>query len=141
MPEAGFTLLEAIVALAIIGFTLIPVMTLTGEATRQLTAAADSNQRVFSQQAILAYLETLNPSLRPDGEEQLSTTLAIRWSSTPLVAPQVESRIGGRLAGFELAFYLVDVTVLRNEQEWFAFQIRKTGYQPRVFSLDGRPAP
>jgi hypothetical protein len=133
--------LEAIVALTIIGFTLIPVMTMTGEATRQLMAAADSNQRAFSQKTILAYLETLNPSLRPQGEETLSASLAIRWSSVPLVAPQTESRIGGRLAGFELAFYLVDIIVLRNEEEWFTFQIRKTGYQPRTFSLDGRPAP
>ena len=45
----GFTLLEAIVALAIIGITLVPVMTFLVSASRQLASAADSNARATAQ--------------------------------------------------------------------------------------------
>jgi prepilin-type N-terminal cleavage/methylation domain-containing protein len=135
----GFTLLEAIVALAIIGMTIIPVMSFLGQSAQQLTFAAESNLRTSAQQTVLAYLETLNPQLSPQGEAPLSQTLTIRWSSTPLVAPNSEYRVGGRLGTYNLGFFQVDVDVLRDGQDWFQFQVRKLGFQPKNLSLDGRP--
>ena len=125
----GFTLLEAIVALAIIGITLVPVMSFLVSASRQLSSAADSNARATAQATALAYIETMNPLLTPVGETELSEVMSLQWASTALVEPNVEARPGARLSGFSLGFYRVMVTVLRNREAWFSFEVRKIGYQ------------
>ena len=81
----GFTLIEAIVALAIIGITLIPIMAFITNASRQLAVAADSTQRAFAQQATLGYIETINPLATPMGEADLTRALQIRWTSQEVV--------------------------------------------------------
>ncbi len=133
----GFTLLEAIVALTIIGVTLIPIMSFLGQASRQLESAAESNQRAMAQQTVLAYIESLNPIANRTGEAVLSKDLTVRWVSVALVEPGAASAFGGRLASYQMGFYRVDIDVIRNEIVWFKFQVRKVGYQPRSQSLTG----
>lgn len=132
----GFTLLEAIVALTIVGIALIPVLSFMGEASRQLQTAAESNLRAGAQQTVQAYLEVLNPMLTPVGEMPLSETLSITWTSEPLVSGVNEARLGGRLGTYNVGFFVVDVVVLREGREWFTLQARKIGYQPRSQSID-----
>ncbi len=125
----GFTLLEAIVALAIIGITLVPVMTFLVSASRQLASAADSNARATAQATALAYIETINPLLSPVGDVELSEVMSLQWASTAVVEPNSEIRPGARLSSWQLGFYRVEVTVLRNRNVWFSFEVRKIGYQ------------
>ena len=125
----GFTLLEAIVALAIIGITLVPVMTFLVSASRQLASAADSNARATAQATALAYIETINPLLSPVGDVELSEVMSLQWASTAVVEPNSETRPGARLSSWQLGFYRVEVTVLRNRNVWFSFEVRKIGYQ------------
>jgi general secretion pathway protein I len=127
--ERGFTLLEAIVALAIIGITLVPVMSFLSTAAQQLSRAADSNLRASAQTAALAYIETVNPLLNPEGETALSDVLSLRWTSTVVAEPNTEARPGARLAGFRMGFFSVQVAMIRNGEEWFTFDVRKIGYQ------------
>jgi len=136
---SGFTLLEAIVALTVIGIAMLPVMSFLAQATRQLSAAADSNRRVFAQQAVMAFSEAMNPLATPDGETQLSPNLTVRWISTPIAAPNEQSRLGGRLGGYRIGFYAVEFTLVQDQQDWFSFTARKIGYEPRSVSLTGLP--
>jgi type II secretory pathway pseudopilin PulG len=133
----GFTLLEAIVALTIIGLTLVPAMSFLAQATRQLSAAAESNRRVAIEDTVIAFSETLNPILSPEGEIALSPTLSLRWVSTVLVDPSQSKRIGGRLGGFSLGFYAVDFTVLDGEREWFSLTTQNVGYLPQAATMPG----
>lgn len=142
-PRArGFTLLEAIVALTIIGIALVPVMSFMGEASRQLQVAAESNTRASAQQTVQAYLEVLNPMLTPTGEMPLSQTLSISWTSQPLISGNSDVRLGGRLGTYRIGFFIVDVVVLRERREWFTLQSRKIGYLPRSMATGGElPSP
>jgi prepilin-type N-terminal cleavage/methylation domain-containing protein len=133
----GFTLLEAIVALAIIGIALIPVMSFLAQAARQLTAAAESNLQVAAQQAAMAYVEVLNPQKNPVGEAPLSDTLTLRWTSRRLTDPDSGDMLGGRLGGYRLGFFVVEVTVVRDGRDWFTFDARKIGYEPRGAAIGG----
>jgi prepilin-type N-terminal cleavage/methylation domain-containing protein len=135
----GFTLLEAIVALTIIGITLVPVMSFIVQASRQLTAAAESNRRVVVRDSVLALSESLNPLLTPEGEIALSSDIMVRWESQTLVDPAQSQRLGGRLGGYKLGFYAVTFKLLENEKDWFAFTTRKVGYQPLALPLMGSP--
>jgi len=125
----GFTLLEAIVALAIIGITLVPVMTFLVSASRQLASAADSNARATAQATALAYVETINPLFSPVGDVELSEVMSLQWVSTAVVEPNSETRPGARLSSWKMGFYRIEITVLRNRNVWFSFEVRKIGYQ------------
>ena len=127
---SGFTLLEAIVALTIVGITLVPVMSFLINASQQLTFAADSNQRAATQRMALAYIETMNPLAEPEGKAELSERVSLRWASTTLAEPNSQARLGARLGAYRIGFFLVDVTVVRGSEEWFSFEVRKIGYQP-----------
>ena len=128
-PMSGFTLLEAIVALTIVGLTLVPVMSFLVNATQQISVAADSNQRAAAQRTALAYIETMNPLTEPVGKADLSEKVSLQWVSTALAEPNSQARLGAQLGAYRIGFFLVTVTVLRESVEWFSFEVRKIGYQ------------
>ena len=125
----GFTLLEAIVAVAIVGIALVPIITFVSQMVVALTRASDSNARNLAQQSIIELLEPLNPLERPVGEDQIGDLL-IRWESADIIPPNKDIRIGVGLAGFAIGFYKVTVSVDRAlGGPWFAFDMRKVGYR------------
>lgn len=125
----GFTLLEAVVAVAIIGACLIPLMGFVSQSTLQLQRAGDANARSLAQEDVLNFLETLNPMAQPQGRFALGS-LTVSWTSRILVPPNAVIRIGTGLPGHAVGFFLVDLSVARGEgPEWFTFSARKVGYQ------------
>lgn len=125
----GFTLIEAIVAIAIVGIALVPLITFIGQMATALTRAGDVNARSLAQQATIELLETLNPMERPIGEDQVGD-LIIRWESQNVVKPSPSMRVGSGLAGFSVGFYNVAVTVERaGRGPWFTFDMRKVGFK------------
>lgn len=126
----GFTLLEAIVAVAIVGIALVPLLTFMSQMVMGLTRAGDSNARSLAQQSIVALLEPLNPLERPNGDDQVGN-LNIHWESEILVPPNTQIRPGTGLAAFSVGFYNVKVSVNRTDLagEWFTFDMRKVGYR------------
>ncbi len=126
----GFTLLEAIVAVAVVGIALIPIITFISQMVVGLNRAGDSNARNLAQQSIIELLEPLNPLEEPNGGEQIGN-LNIRWESQALIPPNTAIRPGTGLAAFGIGFYNVKVSVVRNDRagEWFAFDMRKVGYR------------
>jgi len=128
--ESGFTLLEAIVALTLLGLALVPMMSFISESTNQLARIADSNERSFATQAAVALLDPVNPMEDPRGEESLGHDLIVRWSSKLTVPSNEGSQIGMGLNGFRVGFYDVRVSLIRHSSgPWFEIDMRKVGYQ------------
>lgn len=131
----GFTLLEAIVAIVIIGACLIPLLGFISQATLQLQRAGDANARSIAQESILNFLETLNPMAQPTGRIILGG-LTVDWTSEVIVPANTSVRIGAGLPQFSVGFYRVNVVAARgNGPGWFTFSARKVGYQ-RLNSTD-----
>ena len=127
--SAGFTLLEAIVAIAIVGIALIPVITFISQMVNGLIRAGDANARNLAQESIMELLETMNPLEQPAGNDQIGDLL-IHWESADIIKPSQATRVGAGLAGFNLGFYNVTVSVDRvSAGRWFTFDMRKVGYQ------------
>lgn len=104
----GFTLLEALVALALLsatGLALIAWMNQSLDSARRL---ADLRRRAAVQIEASQYVETINPMLRESGEAQIGG-LAVAWQATPRgpaansVAHATNSPGDFRLALYELA--------------------------------------
>jgi len=127
--QRGFTLLEAIVALAVIGLALIPLITYIAQAADALQRASESNDRSVAMQAALALMDPVNPMAEPQGQLPIDDTVSVEWHSDLAVAPNPGVLVGGGLAGFRLGFYTVHVTLSRaQDPTWFSFDLRKVGY-------------
>ncbi|MDX2221968.1 MAG: prepilin-type N-terminal cleavage/methylation domain-containing protein [Rhodospirillaceae bacterium] len=125
----GFTLLEAIVAVTIIGMTMIPLMSFMSQSALQLTAAGQSNSRSTIALDAAAFMETVNPMIDGTGATTMGD-VRISWSSQPLVEPNTTVRPGVGLASYAIGFYRVNVQVARGAQDpWFDFDMRKVGYR------------
>ncbi|MGE3335097.1 MAG: prepilin-type N-terminal cleavage/methylation domain-containing protein [Rhodospirillaceae bacterium] len=127
--SAGFTLLEAIVALTVMALALIPLITFIAQSSDQLMRAADANERSIVSQSVLALMDPINPMAEPEGVLPLDEEISVSWKSEAIVPPNEGAIVGTLLPGFRVGFYGVNVSVTRAERPWFEFQMRKVGYQ------------
>jgi general secretion pathway protein I len=125
----GFTLLEAIVALAVMALALIPLVSFITQSANELLRAGDSNERSFVMQSALALMEPINPMAEGSGNIALDNDLTLTWESQTIVEPNPGVQVGAGLAAYRLGFYKVHVTVNRGQAAWFDFDMRKVGYE------------
>ena len=132
--NAGFSFLEAIVAVTIVGVVLLPIMSLINQSISQLRMVADANRQSMAMESSIAAMGSVNPLVEPDGTMDLGN-FSLSWASETLVAPNTERRPGTGLAGFSTGFYSLRVTTyLDNGDEWFSFDTRKVGYRTNTIS-------
>lgn len=124
----GFTFIEAIVSLAVIGVAILPLMALLSQSISQLNRVADAKERAAAMESALSVLDPINPLLNPSGSTMLGTT-AMTWSSVALVEPNQSIQLRAGLAGYSMGFYAVTVSLSRDDQPWFSFEARKAGYR------------
>ncbi len=127
--SAGFTLLEAIVALTVMALALIPLITFIAQSSDQLIRAADANERSIVTQSVLALMDPINPMAEPEGTLPLDEQISVSWKSDVIVPANEGALVGTLLPGFRVGFYGLTVTVTRGKVPWFDFPMRKVGYQ------------
>ena len=110
--DAGFSLIEALVALIIAAMALAGVL----ELQRQLADGQQRYERALMvaglQRDAIALLSDVNPTETPQGSAPLTAGRSIRWDSTARSAPALNTgaaRVGRR---FEMRLYRVSVTIL-----------------------------
>lgn len=126
---AGFTLLEAIVALTVMAVALIPLVTFIAQSADQLTRAGEANERSLVTQSVLALMDPVNPMAEPEGTLPLDDEIQVSWRAEAIAPPAEGAMVGTQLNGYRIGFYGVNVTVTRDSQAWFDFTMRKVGYQ------------
>lgn len=125
----GFTLLEAIVALAILG--------VVGTALFAWAASVQQAQRAVRDQALrqevtvnaVEFLKSVNPMSQPRGAQELGS-YTIRWAAEA-VTPEgdaVDYPVGQ--GPYRVALYRVDIAVDRaGVADWHRFSIRQVGFR------------
>jgi Tfp pilus assembly protein PilV len=126
---AGFTLLEAIVALTVMAVALIPLVTFIAQSADQLVRAGEANERSLVTQSVLALMDPLNPMAEPEGNLPIDDEVAVAWRSVEIAPPPEGLLVATHLSGYRMGFYGVTVSVTRANQPWFDFTMRKVGYQ------------
>ena len=124
----GFTLLEAIVALAILAAAGLALFAGMAE-SRKMLQRADRVVAIDAATAnALAYVERLNPMDRPRGELALGE-YEMRWTSEPLEPPR-PSATGYLQPGlYDVGLYRVRVELRKGGVLEQQIDIRRVGYR------------
>lgn len=126
--QAGFSLLEAIVALTILataGLALFAAMNQSVQMAQRVETARIADSAVRN---AMAWMETVNPSLTPEGEQRLGE-VSLRWHSE-LLEPVRDAMTGHLQAGlFEVGLYRVTLELSLDGRPLTTAQMRRVGYR------------
>lgn len=133
---AGFTLIEAIVAMVVMATCLLALYSWLSSSTLALSRAEAQVHSIEMSRSALALIESVNPLEEPRGERS-SNALTVRWQANPLT----ERRPGVSSVGFPTQFdfilYEMEVEVSWDGERVRAFSFRKAGWEAtRPINLD-----
>lgn len=129
LRQAGFTLLEAIVAMVLIGGAGLALFGWINGSVASLRRVQDANARSEAMTNVLEYMERVNPMLRPEGMAPLGR-YSIRWRARPITAIVDGVNYPSGIGLYQIALYGTTVSVLsEGERAWFELQLRQVGYK------------
>ena len=128
---AGFTLLEALVALAIAAVCLVPLLTLQRQVIDSQRRHEATMRRAEIQRNALVLLREVNPTDQPEGQVSLPPDLTLTWTST--VISDAKLSTGQPTGGdgvFTVQLYRLDAQVLRGDRPIVPpFSVERVGWQ------------
>ena len=127
--SVGFTLLEAIVALVLIGTAGMALFSWINSSIVSLRRVEDANARNAAASNIIEYMQSVNPMLTPDGKVDFGA-YQIRWKSDPLTAvvDGVSNPQGASL--FQLGMYETKIEAVKaDDPRWFDLKLNLVGYK------------
>ena len=126
--QAGFTLLEAIVAMVVMATALLTLYSWLSSSTLALGRAQAQHRALEDARAAFALVADVNPMQQARGE-RTAAPLLVRWDATPVT----ERRPGLSRAGlpnqFDFILYRMDVEVVREGRTVRQFSFRKAGWE------------
>lgn len=124
----GFTLLEAIVALAILAAGAMALFAALNGVLRSIQRIEDAARLDVATRNALAVLENLNPVEHPQGEEMLGG-YRLSWTSS-VIRPARDVLTDYLQPGYyEVALFRVDVRLEREGHVERQFELRKSGWR------------
>jgi len=128
--ESGFTVLEALVAVAILAAALIPLLGMQSQFVERIAAQERLQTRLSLQAALVASLEDVNFQLHKTGQINGAGYIA-RWQAAPR-GPAATSRIStGEPARFNIQAYTVTVRVTYQDGHQQNYRLPGLGWQAK----------
>lgn len=132
----GFTLLEAVVALAILAAAGLAVFAAMSQSMQMVTRAERVRAADSAMRNALAWSERINPMETPSGEHQLGDYL-LRWQAEPIEPPR-DGATGALAPGlYEIGLYRLHMELWRNGELARQAILNRAGYrqvrEPAVF--------
>lgn len=109
----GFSLVEALVALAIASMTLMAIFELQIQMARGQERAARAVEQVAAQENALALVRDLNFTEQPQGRIEVPDGDVIYWSSEPLTEPRRNTNYPSGQGLYEVQLYRVTLGIER----------------------------
>jgi general secretion pathway protein I len=125
--RAGFSLLEAIVAITLIAGTMMGLYEWINTSLISLRRVEDHTLRQEATNTALDYMETVNPMTAPSGEAEVGDYL-IRWESVE-TAP---AKKGKYWPNYQIGLYDTEVWVEWREKELARFALRRVGFEQTI---------
>jgi general secretion pathway protein I len=125
----GFTLIEAIVALVLIGSVGMALFSWINASIVSLRRVEDSNARNDAAANVIEYMQSVNPMLTPLGKADFGA-YQIQWNSDPLTdeVDGVTSPAGNSL--YQMGMYQTKISVVKaDDPNWFDLKLKLVGYK------------
>ena len=125
----GFTLIEAMVAMVIIGGTGMALFSWVNASIVALRRVEDANARSAATANAIEYMQSVNPMLKPVGRIDLGT-YRLDWKAQPQTAVIDGSDHSLGKSQFQLGLYDTQVTASRSDGNfWFDFKLTLVGFK------------
>ncbi len=125
----GFSVLEAIIAVAILAVAFLPLLALQEQMTRTTISLERNEELMEAKRSALAYVRALNPMRNPRGDLDLGKAV-MHWEATPISQKRLARNQGGEFGRFQIALYNVQVTLVFDAQHTQVFSVHATGWRP-----------
>lgn len=123
--ETGFSTLEVIAAVAIIGIALVPIAALQTQLARSEARLAETHTQTTAVQNALSLLRQVNPMLTPSGQRGLDDRTTLTWTSAPVSS----ARPSVNPPGFEVQLYRLSGQISRNGRAVTTVQLDLVGWR------------
>lgn len=137
--QAGFTLLEALVALTLVASTGLALMAWINTSLQAVSRLQERDAEAQLKLAAVQLIQTVNPSLRPEGELRIGT-VELRWRSKPAGPATVSAGFGGAGVG-QYTMQLFEADVLARDADTaveVTFRATLLGYRNTRGGSSGR---
>jgi type II secretory pathway pseudopilin PulG len=127
--EAGFSLLEGLVAIALLAGTMVAIFALVGGILNSANNVGRSNQTVQVTLNALEVMTTVNPMLQGLGKIDLGT-YTVSWKSAATTPVSDGTGYPRGISLYQLALYETDIRVEDQPGTLLAaFKLRQVGYR------------
>jgi len=127
--QQGFTLIEAIVALVLIGTTGMALFSWINSNIITLNRVQEVNAMNSTTINALEFMGTVNPAASPTGQVNLGSS-RLEWNSTATTPPRDGTGYPFGIGLHQLAMYQTRVTVNKADGEfWFDFTMQQVGHK------------
>lgn len=133
--ETGFSTLEVIAAVAIIGIALVPIAALQTQLARSEARLAETHAQTTAVQNALSLLREVNPMLTPSGRRGLDDRTTLTWTSTPMSS----ARPSVNPPGFEVQLYRLSGQISRNGSAVTTVQLDLVGWRRLSSEMPSAP--
>lgn len=124
--QTGFSTLEVIAAVAIIGIALVPIAALQTQLARSEARLAETHAQTTAVQNALSQLREVNPMLTPSGQRDLGGHTTLNWTSAPVSSV----RQSVNPPGFDVQLYRLTGEIRANDGTT-AVQLDLVGWRRR----------
>ncbi len=127
--RAGFTLLEALVALAIASVCLLALFGLQLQLSRAQRRYEAAMARADARRNILALVRDLNPELQPEGSVDLPDGERLSWTARALSPARRALTPSGQPGPFAVRLYAVDAALGREGAARDTVTVERLGWR------------
>ncbi len=127
--ETGFSILEAMIAIAILAMAMMPLLVLQGQFVRAVDGFDRASARIEVQDASLNYLKTVNFTRFPSGETNIGD-FVLKWDTQMFQEARMTRGVNGISGRFEVTLYSVEAKIFQNDVEKKSFIINGLGWRP-----------
>jgi general secretion pathway protein I len=125
----GFSLIEAVVALALIAGVGMALFSWINSNIEALGRVQDANSRAAATANVLEFMSTVNPMTLPEGKADLGG-YRMTWKAAAVTAAQDGTGYPTGMSLYQFALYDNLIAIEKTDgTPWFNFTLRQVGYK------------